>query len=325
MAAKQKKELTPTQQMVKTVLNWVVNILCIILIIFALVVAIFTIIRAANPDNITRVGDDCYFNVASNSMKPVFSKSDVIIAKAYNGKESDGKDLKVGVVITFKSSIRGSDGKLYEAFNSHRIIHINLDENDNVVSVNTRGDNQKGAWQDAIGTNDGSWDPTSVAVKDIVATWGSVDENLNFTTGKMLKGVGGLANFVQDPVSGKTRFFCIVVLPLILLFVIYAFILVRTLIIAKLDKERKVMGETAISLDTMTEEEKQLLMQQLLAANDGEQSAAHQDDAANEEASSEDVAKTEQAEAAEPQEAVQPEQVEAIEPQEDAKSDGSAE
>ena len=310
MAAKQKKELTPTQQMVKTVLNWVVNILCIILIIFALVVAIFTIIRAANPDNITRVGDDCYFNVASNSMKPVFSKDDVIIAKAYNGKESDGKDLKVGVVITFKSSIRGSDGKLYEAFNSHRIIHINLDENDNVVSVNTRGDNQEGAWQDAL-DNRASWDPTSVAIKDIVATWGSVDENLNFTTGKMLKGVGGLANFVQDPVDGRTRFFCIVVLPLILLFVIYAFILVRTLIIAKLDKERKVMGETAISLDTMTEEEKQLLMQQLLAAKGGEQPAAPQDDASMTDAPQDDVS--------------QPEQVEVVEPQEDAKSDGGAE
>lgn len=310
MAAKQKKELTPTQQTVKTVLNWVVNILCIILIIFALVVAIFTIIRAANPDNITRVGDDCYFNVASNSMKPVFSKDDVIIAKAYNGKESDGKDLKVGVVITFKSSIRGSDGKLYEAFNSHRIIHINLDENDNVVSVNTRGDNQEGAWQDAL-DNRASWDPTSVAIKDIVATWGSVDENLNFTTGKMLKGVGGLANFVQDPVDGRTRFFCIVVLPLILLFVIYAFILVRTLIIAKLDKERKVMGETAISLDTMTEEEKQLLMQQLLAAKSGEQPAAPQDDVSMTDAPQDDVS--------------QPEQVEAAEPQEDAKSDGGAE
>ena len=296
--------------MVKTVLNWVVNILCIILIIFALVVAIFTIIRAANPDNITRVGDDCYFNVASNSMKPVFSKDDVIIAKAYNGKESDGKDLKVGVVITFKSSIRGSDGKLYEAFNSHRIIHINLDENDNVVSVNTRGDNQEGAWQDAL-DNRASWDPTSVAIKDIVATWGSVDENLNFTTGKMLKGVGGLANFVQDPVDGRTRFFCIVVLPLILLFVIYAFILVRTLIIAKLDKERKVMGETAISLDTMTEEEKQLLMQQLLAAKGGEQPAAPQDDASMTDAPQDDVS--------------QPEQVEVVEPQEDAKSDGGAE
>lgn len=310
MAAKQKKELTPTQQMVKTVLNWVVNILCIILIIFALVVAIFTIIRAANPDNITRVGDDCYFNVASNSMKPVFSKDDVIIAKAYNGKESDGKDLKVGVVITFKSSIRGSDGKLYEAFNSHRIIHINLDENDNVVSVNTRGDNQEGAWQYAL-DNRASWDPTSVAIKDIVATWGSVDENLNFTTGKMLKGVGGLANFVQDPVDGRTRFFCIVVLPLILLFVIYAFILVRTLIIAKLDKERKVMGETAISLDTMTEEEKQLLMQQLLAAKGGEQPAAPQDDASMTDVHQDDVS--------------QPEHVEAAEPQEDAKSDGGAE
>jgi len=40
---KDKKELTPTQQKVKIALNWTVNILCIVLIIFALIVAIFTI------------------------------------------------------------------------------------------------------------------------------------------------------------------------------------------------------------------------------------------------------------------------------------------
>ena len=113
-----------------------------------------------------------------------------------------------------------------------------------------------------------------MVVGDVVATWGDVDENLNFTSGKMLKGVGGLANFMQHPIHGKTRFFSLIVLPLILLFVIYAFILVRTLIIAKLEKEKKVAGETAISVDAMTEEEKQALIAQLLASQKSEADVA---------------------------------------------------
>lgn len=286
MATKQKKELTPKQQTVKNVLNWIVNILCVILIIFALVVAIFTIIRSVNPDNITRVGDSCYFNVATDSMKPTFSADDVIIANYYDGVNSDGSDLKVGQVITFKANIRYDDGNLYESFNSHRIIHINKDDAGNVTSVRTRGDNQEGDWHNAL-EDSSSWDLPSVPIRDIVAVWGDVDESLNFTTGKMLKGVGGLANFMQHPVHGKTRFFCIVVLPLILLFVIYAFILVRTLIIAKLEKERKVAGETAISVDAMTEEEKQQLMLQLLAAQNAKSEGAEEKPA---EQPSEDVA-----------------------------------
>lgn len=256
---KEKKELTPQQQKVKVALNWTVNILCIILIIFALVVAIFTIIRSTNPDRITRVGDNCYFNVASDSMKPTFTKDDVIIAKAYEG---DGSDLKIGQVITYKF-VRYYNGVGYDEYNSHRLIGIEGEGDTRVFR--TRGDNQEGSWKEALNDST-SWDDRRVVLSDIVATWGDVDEDLNFTNGRMLKGVGGLANFMQDPIEGRTRFFCLIVLPLILLFVIYAFILVRTLIIAKLEKDKKVAGETAISVDAMTEEEKNALIAQLLAS-----------------------------------------------------------
>ena len=65
---KEKKELTPTQQKVKVALNWTVNVLCIVLIIFALIVAIFTIVRSTNGENITKFGNKCYFNVVTDSM-----------------------------------------------------------------------------------------------------------------------------------------------------------------------------------------------------------------------------------------------------------------
>ncbi len=265
---KEKKELTPSQQKVRTILNWVVNVICIVLIVFALVVAIFTIIRSANPDNITRVGDNCYFSVASDSMAPTFKKNDVIISTAYSG---DGADLKVGQVITFKF-LRYQAGSNYPDFNSHRVVGIEKNAAGTVTAIRTRGDNQEGRWQDTVAedADHSSWDKHKVSPEDIVAVWGDVSEGENgeliFTSGKMLKGAGALGNFMQDPVEGKTRFFCIVVLPLILLFVIYAFILVRTLVIAKLENNKKVAGEQVVTVDSLSDEEKRRLAEEYLAS-----------------------------------------------------------
>lgn len=258
----EKKELTPTQQKVKTALNWTLNVVCLVLIIFALIVAIFTIIRTANEDKITRVGDKCYFSVASDSMTPTFKVNDVIIAKAYKG---DGSDLQIGQVVTFKMNKAFSDGKLYPVYNSHRIMAFEKDSTGKIIAIRTRGDKKEGSWEDAL-QSDTTWDARKIAPADVVATWGSVDENNQFHAGKILKGAGALGNFMQDPVSGKTRFFCLIVLPLILLFVIYAFVLVRTLIIAKLENSKQVSGERVVTVDSLSDEEKRRLAQEYLAS-----------------------------------------------------------
>ncbi len=278
LASASKKERTPQQQKAMTILNWVATAVCIVVIIFALVVAIFTIAGSTNDNHLTQFGDKIYLNVASDSMEPTFNTSDVIIATAFN-YEKQLSELKVGQVVTFKTTARAG-GATYEVFNTHRIVHINY-ENDGVTIRNftTRGDNQTGSWQEAaaelnknvndqnkavIGTTE------TVAPSNIVATWGSVDGEGNFTAGKMLKGVGGFSNWIQDTenfgANQKTRFFCIVVLPLILLFVIYAFILVRTLVIAKLENQRKVQSEQVVSVDGLSDEEKRRLAQELLAS-----------------------------------------------------------
>lgn len=283
LASSSKKERTPQQQKAMTILNWVATAVCIIVIIFALIVAIFTIAGSTSKDHLTRFGDKIYLNVASDSMEPTFSTSDVIIANAFSYEKQLG-DLKVGQVVTFKTTVR-SGGNTYEVFNTHRIVRINFEENGTTVrNFTTRGDNSKSAdkdnsklsWKDAIAQNTLGLTET-VAPSNIVATWGSVDENGNFTAGKMLKGAGTFANWIQDVgvdkqgvvhygENMKTRFFCVVVLPLILLFVIYAFILVRTLVIAKLENQRKVQSEQVITVDSLSDEEKRRLAQEYLAS-----------------------------------------------------------
>lgn len=276
LASASKKERTPQQQKAMTILNWVATAVCIVVIVFALVVAIFTIAGTTNDDHLMRFGDKIYLNVASDSMEPTFDTSDVIIATAFDYQKQIS-ELKVGQVITFKTTAR-SGGATYEIFNTHRIVRINFAEDGKTVrNFTTRGDNSKSgdkdnstiSWQDAVAQNNFGLTET-VAPSNVVATWGSVDENGNFVEGKMLKGVGGFSNWIQDTenfgASRKTRFFCVVVLPLILLFVIYAFILVRTLVVAKLENQRKVQSEQVITVDSLSDEEKRRLAQEYLAS-----------------------------------------------------------
>lgn len=286
--AKEKKELSPKQQKVRSILNWVATGVCIVVIVFALVVAIFTIASATNDDHLTRFGDTYYLNVASDSMDPTFSPDDVIIATALDS--ANAKSLKVGQVVTYRMII-SYGGNRYESFNTHRIVAIVKSEAGDVTGYVTRGDNQASSWQDAAAEylkdtddrNEGVIGKTeNVQPSSIVATWGSVSEDGTFTSGKMLKGVGGFSNWIQDTehfgASQKVRFFCVVVLPLILLFVIYAFILIRTIVIAKLENQRKVQAQQVVTVDSLSDEEKRRLAQEYLASlqqqangTDGEQ------------------------------------------------------
>ncbi len=287
--AKEKKELSPKQQKVRSVLNWVATGVCIVVIIFALVVAIFTIAGATNDDHLTRFGDKIYLNVATDSMAPAFSPDDVIIANAFDSK--DVATLKVGQVVTFKTTVSTSSGR-YQVFNTHRIVAINRNNAGAVTSFTTRGDNQTASWQNAAAellkdkddqNKDIVGNTENVQASAIVATWGSVNEDGTFTSGKMLKGVGGFSNWIQDTenfgASRKVRFFCVVVLPLILLFVIYAFVLIRTIVIAKLENQRKVQAQQVVTVDSLSDEEKRRLAQEYLASlQQGGDSAQSGDD-----------------------------------------------
>ncbi len=243
------EKVAPKHIDAKMIANMIINILCVVLVIFALVVAIFTIVRSVNGDNLTKIGKNIYMTVMSDSMEPTFKASDVIIVKAYEG---DGSDLKEGQVITFHDGIT-IDGKRYQGYNTHRITEVIKYEN-GLYGFRTKGDN--------VSQPDGSVRMAS----EIVGTWGTVDKDGNFTKGKVMKGLGSFSKWLQHPEKGKTRFFLVIVLPLILLFVAYAFVLVRTLVIAKLNSKKQVVGEPVGAVDSMSDEEKRRLAQQLLAS-----------------------------------------------------------
>ncbi len=280
-----KKELTPKQQKVRTILNWIATAVCVVVIIFALVVAIFTI-AGANDDHLTRFGDKIYMNVASDSMSPTFTPNDVLIADTFD-KATNIDKIKVGQVVTFSTTSVYENAR-YAIYNTHRIVKLNYDKDGNLTSVVTRGDHQDTDWKVAVeelakdNPNREIYGKTeTVAIDAIVATWGDGE-----TSGKLLKGCGAFSNWIQDTehfgASKDVRFFCIVVLPLILLFVVYAFVLIRTLVIAKLENQRKVQAEQVVTVDSLSDEEKRRLAQEYLASlakeQDGGEGAPNEED-----------------------------------------------
>ena len=65
-----------------------------------------------------------------------------------------------------------------------------------------------------------------------------------------------------------------------LLCVIYAFVLIRTLVIAKLENQRKVQAEQVVTVDSLSDEEKRRLAQEYLASLAKEQETSASEDAA---------------------------------------------
>ncbi|MBR2333932.1 MAG: signal peptidase I [Clostridia bacterium] len=271
---KEKKELTPQQIKVRNILGWVVTALCIALIITSLVISIVTIANAGNTTGeLKGIGGNVFMPVQTDSMEPTFKAGDLIITKIYEG---DGSDLKVGQVITYRDRV-GQNGVTYEIFVTHRIADIGVDENGKVIQFKVVGDNPN--------PQDGASGTDTVKVSDVVATWGTpAEQNADgtFNVTKDTKGgnmgqIGALINFIQHD---KTNYFLIIVLPLIIIFLIYVFFLVRSLVIAKIAKTKEEAVSTAV--DGLSEEDKRRLAEEYLAQLAREQAQDKEEEKAEE-------------------------------------------
>ncbi len=249
-AKREKKELTPTQKKVKEVLGWVVSVICVIIILAALAISVLTITRTTSDTNVAHIGKSTFNSVVTDSMEPTIKKGELIIAKLYND-ETDRANLKVGQTIVYKDLVyNAAAGGNITIIEVHRIDALNSN------TCHVVGDNPvTGAKGDTVNYT------------DIVATWGTPasqneDGTFNVTEDTEGKSLGQLGTFVNWLQEDRTNYFCVIVLPLILLFVIYGFILIRSLILAKLNKE----NSNKVSVDELSEEEKKRLAEELLAS-----------------------------------------------------------
>lgn len=260
---KEKKELTPQQQKTRNILGWVASALCVAIIVIALVISIMTITRTTGEKGVAHIGGNAFMPVQTDSMEPTFDKNDLIITKIYNG---DGTDLQIGQVITYKSRVTVGGNNLVEIFKTHRIAEITHTENGSIRFL-VVGDNPN--------PQDGASGRDYVYANDVVATWGTpatpVDsdndgeyDTFNVTKDTYGKNLGKIGAFINWLQGNRTNYFLVIVLPLILMFVIYAYILIRSFIVAKLAKTREEAASSA-TVDGLSEEDKRRLAEEYLA------------------------------------------------------------
>ena len=184
----------------KKVLKIVLNVFLWLFVAFAVVVTVLAFAAQRSADGVPTVGGKCYLTVLSDSMSPTFKKGDLLIAKKLTGSQK--AELKVGDVISYFTDIDG-DGQENE-INSHRIVQINYDENGDVYSYITQGDNRE---MSRVPDEPVRW-------QYVISKWES----------GRIRGLGGFLNFLQQPKG----FLIVIVLPLVLFFLYEVFVFIKT-------------------------------------------------------------------------------------------------
>ena len=179
----------------KKAVRIVVNVLAWLVLILALLITIIVFSSGRN-NGVANLMGFIPLTVESDSMKPTFSKDDLIICKEVD----DINSLKEDDVITFWTVI---DGKRVK--NTHRIVSVN--EFENTRSFVTRGDAN-------------SLDDTLPAyASDIIGKWTKVK-------------FGSLGKFMSF-LRTKTGFFVCILIPMAIFFLIELYKFIVTLIEAK--------------------------------------------------------------------------------------------
>ena len=210
----------------KKVLKITVSVLAWILLILAFLITLIVFSSGRN-NGVANLFGYIPLTVESDSMKPTFSKDDLIVCKEVD----DINSLQSGDVITFWTII---DGKRVK--NTHRIVGIN--EAENSRSFVTRGDNN-------------SIDDTLPAYAgDVIGKWTKVK-------------IGGLGKFMGF-LRTKTGFFVCILIPMAIFFLFELYKFIVTLIEAKkpdtpeLDEEeiKRRAVEEYLASQKQTEENK---------------------------------------------------------------------
>lgn len=215
-------------QILKKVLNTIINILIVLLLAISVLVAALAL--ASKAEGVPSVLGYVPLSVQSDSMIPEFEKGDLIISKAVD----DSTALEKGDVITFKTIIEGVD-----ALNTHRIVDIS--ETDGVEFYTTKGDN-----------NDIE-DTEPVARTAVAAKWDGI----------RLAGFGSAYDFLTN----QFGFFLVILLPLIIFFLYEIIRFIKNLIEYNREKavEEAMQNSEIASASGLSEDEMKAAVEQYLA------------------------------------------------------------
>lgn len=215
-------------QILKKILNIIVDILIVSLLAISVLVAALAL--ASKAGGVPSVLGYVPLSVQSDSMIPEFEKGDLIISKAVD----DSTALEKGDVITFKANIEGED-----VLNTHRIVDIT--ETDGFVFYTTKGDNNE------------IEDAEPVARVSVAAKWDGIK----------LEGWGEAYDFL----TSQFGFFLVILLPLIIFFIYEIIRFVKNLISYNKEKAlEEAMQNTEIAAASgLSEDEMKAAVAQYLA------------------------------------------------------------
>lgn len=217
----------------RKIINIVVDVVCGIILVFALLLAIFSIkSKTSNYEGYTEIFGKSYLGVQSNSMEgdksDNFSVGDVIAIKLVDSEGA--RKFKVGDIITFKFQ-RTANGKI--ELNTHRIIEV-VGEDGYATAYKTKGDNNP------------TEDDGTVSIFDVVGVY----------EGKA-SGLGYISNFM----STSTGFFVCVVVPTLIVVAIAA----ANLVIVILKERKEQAAATAEAQSTELDAERERIRAELMA------------------------------------------------------------
>ena len=196
----------------KKILKIVLNVFIWTFVVFSLLMTVLALAAQSNADGVPSLGGKCFLTVSSDSMAPTFKEGDLLFAKMLSNEEK--MSVEVGEVITFHADL---DGNGTTELNSHRVTSINYDEDGDVISYVTKGDNPE--------TNTAE-DKEPVKWQFVIAKWEEGDK---------LPFIGGVLSFLQQPKG----FLVAIVLPLVIFFLYELYVFIRSLLTLKQKKEEE--------------------------------------------------------------------------------------
>lgn len=218
----------------KKIINIVWTTIEVIIVVFLLLFSIMTIQSSSTKSKTNSLFGLSAFTVLTDSMNPEFKAGDMIFATKVD--ENQQKNLKKGDIICYWARIDvNNDNVLDDVVNTHRIHYVIP------VGEEYNGFTYREVTYVTKGDNNDEVDTLPVSSSSVIAKYSFHIDN-----------VGGWVNAAKQ----GNRYFFIVVLPLILLFIWNGYYVVKLII----DRQKeKVLAENS---NAFTEEEKQKLLEE---------------------------------------------------------------